>query len=70
MPRDGATMTCNRTLQLSLFQQVNVLEPHPTSCILATSGLDHDIKVWEPLGTPFSDENEKLKQVRIPITSS
>uniref|UniRef100_A0A1L8DNN1 Putative wd40 domain protein n=1 Tax=Nyssomyia neivai TaxID=330878 RepID=A0A1L8DNN1_9DIPT len=32
---------------------VNVLEPHPTFPILATSGLDHDIKVWMP-----SNENE------------
>ena len=30
--------------------QVNVLEPHPTSCMLATSGLDHDVKVWAPTG--------------------
>ncbi|ELU09524.1 hypothetical protein CAPTEDRAFT_156303 [Capitella teleta] len=27
---------------------VNVLEPHPTCPILATSGLDHDVKVWAP----------------------
>ena len=28
--------------------QVNCLEPHPTAPILATSGLDHDIKLWVP----------------------
>lgn len=28
---------------------VNVLEPHPHFAILATSGLDHDVKVWMPL---------------------
>lgn len=27
---------------------VNVLEPHPFAPILATSGLDHDVKVWAP----------------------
>ncbi|GAB0094585.1 DDB1- and CUL4-associated factor 8 [Sergentomyia squamirostris] len=32
---------------------VNVLEPHPSFPILATSGLDHDVKVWMP-----SNENE------------
>ncbi|XP_059613042.1 DDB1- and CUL4-associated factor 8 [Phlebotomus argentipes] len=32
---------------------VNVLEPHPTFPILATSGLDHDVKIWMP-----SNENE------------
>lgn len=28
--------------------QVNCLEPHPTAPILATSGLDDDIKIWIP----------------------
>lgn len=28
--------------------QVNVLEPHPHFPILATSGLDHDVKIWMP----------------------
>nr|KAG5689323.1 hypothetical protein BaRGS_018866 [Batillaria attramentaria] len=27
---------------------VNVLEPHPFSPVLATSGLDHDVKIWAP----------------------
>uniref|UniRef100_A0A2C9LR36 Uncharacterized protein n=1 Tax=Biomphalaria glabrata TaxID=6526 RepID=A0A2C9LR36_BIOGL len=27
---------------------VNVLEPHPTLPFLATSGLDHDVKLWMP----------------------
>lgn len=44
---------------------VNVLEPHPTCCVLATAGLDHDIKLWQPLGKSFC-ENEKLeKQIKI-----
>lgn len=29
--------------------QVNVLEPHPHFAFLATSGLDHDVKIWLPL---------------------
>jgi len=29
---------------------VNVLEQHPSACILATSGLDHDVKLWTPTG--------------------
>lgn len=28
---------------------VNVLEPHPNYPILATSGLDSDVKIWCPL---------------------
>ncbi|XP_076438642.1 DDB1- and CUL4-associated factor 8-like isoform X2 [Babylonia areolata] len=27
---------------------VNVLEPHPFAPVLATSGLDHDVKIWAP----------------------
>uniref|UniRef100_A0A1Q3FF53 Putative wd-repeat protein n=1 Tax=Culex tarsalis TaxID=7177 RepID=A0A1Q3FF53_CULTA len=35
---------------------VNCLEPHPEFPILATSGLDHDAKIWVPNGT--DDEHE------------
>lgn len=35
---------------------VNVLEPHPHSPILATSGLDHDVKIWYP----SSEEGTKM----------
>lgn len=28
--------------------QVNCLEPHPHLPVLATSGLDHDVKIWAP----------------------
>ena len=31
-----------------LLCQVNCLEPHPYAPVLATSGLDHDIKLWLP----------------------
>ncbi|XP_066917856.1 DDB1- and CUL4-associated factor 8-like [Clytia hemisphaerica] len=43
---------------------VNVLEPHPTSCILATSGLEHNIKIWSPVGQSFKSNEELDKQVR------
>lgn len=36
-------------MKLVFICQVNVLEPHPHFAILATSGLDHDVKVWMPL---------------------
>lgn len=35
---------------------VNCLEPHPEFPIMATSGLDHDTKIWVPIGT--DDEHE------------
>lgn len=28
---------------------VNCLQPHPTMPYLATSGIDHDIKIWAPI---------------------
>ena len=28
---------------------INVLEPHPHNPFLATSGLDHDVKIWQPI---------------------
>lgn len=29
---------------------VNCLQPHPTEPLLATSGIDHDVKLWAPVG--------------------
>lgn len=40
---------------------VNVLEPHPNCCVLATSGLDPDIKIWTPTGQVFDTGDKKLK---------
>ncbi|XP_065351883.1 DDB1- and CUL4-associated factor 6-like [Cloeon dipterum] len=35
---------------------VNSLQPHPYLPLLATSGIDHDIKLWAPMAeTPFFD---------------
>ena len=28
--------------------QVNVVEPHPTLPLLASSGLEHSVKIWQP----------------------
>lgn len=42
--------------------KVNCLEPHPTFPVLATSGLDDDIKIWLPSGTsePNAAEWERV----------
>jgi len=40
--------------------QVNVLEPHPSAPVLATSGLDHDVKIW----APTAENPNKLKGLR------
>jgi WD repeat-containing protein 42A len=34
---------------------VNVLEPHPIFPILATSGLDSDVKIWSPLSEEYNN---------------
>lgn len=28
---------------------VNCVQPHPDVCLLATSGIDHDVKLWSPM---------------------
>lgn len=43
---------------------VNCIQPHPTDPILATSGIDYDIKIWSPLAdTPQvpSDAHEVIR---------
>ncbi|KAM7028972.1 LOW QUALITY PROTEIN: DDB1- and CUL4-associated factor 8 [Acridotheres tristis] len=42
---------------------VNCLEPHPHLPVLATSGLDHDVKIWAP--TAESPELKGLKEVGV-----
>lgn len=47
-------------LQDSFALQVNVLEPHPHLPILATSGLDNEIKMW----VPTREEEPKLPNLQ------
>lgn len=35
--------------------QVNCLEPHPQMPVLATSGLDHDVKIFSPSAKEQTD---------------
>ncbi len=46
---------------------VNVLEPHPHFPIIATSGLEHDVKIWAPLSQESVDF-KRLKTVRRSIS--
>jgi DDB1- and CUL4-associated factor 8 len=41
---------------------VNVLEAHPIYPILATSGLDKDVKIWVPSNENFELNRESLKK--------
>ena len=43
---------------------VNCLEPHPTATLLATSGIDSDIKLWTPTADRPSQLSHESKQVR------
>lgn len=42
---------------------VNVLEPHPIYAVLATSGLDKDIKIWMPSNENFELNRDNLKKI-------
>lgn len=44
--------------------QVNCLEPHPHLPVLATSGLDYDVKIWAPTAE-MPTQLTGLKEVRI-----
>ena len=44
--------------------QVNCLEPHPHTPVLATSGLDHDVKIFSPTASTPTDLSG-LEEVRI-----
>ncbi|CAK8691174.1 unnamed protein product [Clavelina lepadiformis] len=43
---------------------VNVLEPHPSLPVMATSGLDHEVKIWTPSADSTTKANEmpRLKE--------
>ena len=41
--------------------QTNVLEPHPSLPVLATSGLDDEVKIWLPTNNSALDWNEVEK---------
>lgn len=40
---------------MNSLEQVNVIENHPTLPLIATSGLDNDVKLWSPNDSPVSD---------------
>lgn len=41
------------------FQILNCLQPHPSICMLATSGIDPTVKIWSPSGK----ENHDIKSI-------
>jgi len=44
---------------------VNVLEPHPTMPILATSGLDEEVKIWYPNKPIVDDVDASEKELQL-----
>ena len=38
--------------------KVNVLEPHPSLPVLATSGLDDDVKIWMPTSNKDTSKDD------------
>lgn len=43
---------------------VNCLQPHPSLPLLATSGIDHDIKLWTPVLEDPTFDVEAANKVR------
>ena len=43
---------------------VNCLQPHPSLPVLATSGIDYDVKLWAPLCEESRFDEAKAKEVR------
>ncbi|KAK7086911.1 DDB1- and CUL4-associated factor 6 [Halocaridina rubra] len=44
---------------------VNCLQPHPTLPVLATSGIDYDLKLWAPLSEESRFDEEKASEITI-----
>lgn len=43
---------------------VNCIQPHPIYPILATSGIDYDVKIWSPNGEESDFNLDLVKEVR------
>ena len=52
---------------MNCIWQVNVLEPHPSLPVLATSGLDDDVKIWMPTSNKETSKDEIEKVNDTPI---
>lgn len=44
---------------------VNCLQPHPTLPLLATSGIDHDVKLWAPIRDEPSFDSKMADDVSV-----
>jgi len=42
---------------------VNCVQPHPTLPLIATSGIDYDVKLWSPIGEQPQFDSEKAEVV-------
>ena len=48
---------------------VNCIQPHPFEPLMASSGIDYDVKIWTPSGSgntePIFDENRAAEVIKI-----
>lgn len=65
--RDNAQL---RMLLQADHHVVNCLQPHPTLPILATSGIDHDVKLWAPIRDEPSFDTKMAEDVSIVCSTS
>jgi len=45
---------------------VNCIQPHPSKFILATSGVDHNVKLWSPLCADNNFSQVFADEVKLP----
>lgn len=46
-----------------IFLKVNCIEPHPTIPVIASSGLDHNVKLWVPTSKQWPQTLKGIKKV-------
>ena len=47
---------------------MNCVRPHPFDPVLATSGIDYNVKLWAPIGEESTCQEEEIDKVRRGLT--
>jgi WD and tetratricopeptide repeats protein 1 len=49
---------------------VNCVQPHPFACLLATSGIDHEIRLWSPQPDDGKKRCHKVEYVDVAVNEN
>lgn len=44
---------------------MNCVQPHPNLCLLASSGIDHEIRLWSPQPIEGEQQHKAMETVNI-----